>query len=80
MLLYASPLPQARPGFGPWNAEATIQLVDSAVDLAAHFQESLLFELLLLFQKPQAFTDYFRGRGIASALYLVVDHLFQFGG
>ena len=41
---------------------------------------ALLFELLLLFEKPQAFTDYFRGRGIASALYLVVHHLFEFWG
>jgi hypothetical protein len=77
-LLYASPLPQSRSGLGPWNTEATIQLVDPAVDFLPHFGEALLFELLPLFQKPKAFTDYFRGGGVASALYLVVHHLFQF--
>jgi hypothetical protein len=55
-------------------------LFDPAVDFPAHFCKTLLFELLVLLQKPQTLTDYFRGRGIASALYLVVDHLFQFWG
>jgi len=36
-LLYASPLPQSRPGLGPWNTEAAIQLIDPPVNLPAHF-------------------------------------------
>jgi len=79
-LLYASPLTQSRPGLGPWNTEAAIQLVDGAIDLHPHFRKPLLFELLLLFQESQAFADYFGGGSVAPALYLVVYHLFKFWG
>jgi hypothetical protein len=79
-LLYASAPPESHPGLRSWNTEAAIQLFDSAVDFLAHFGKAVPFELFVLFQKPQAFADYFRGRRIAPALYLVIDHLFQFGG
>jgi len=80
MLFVDSGAAEAGPCLRSSNACASIHLLYATIDFPPYIGQSLLLELIALFEKTKSFSDDFRCRCVASAFHLVVDPWFEFWG
>ncbi len=75
--LFASGATQSRTCYISWNSFASVKLGKTLVYFTAHFGQSFLPDLVLLFQKPQGFSNHFRRGSVTSAFDFLGNECFK---